>query len=207
MISRRETSMQLLATKELYTYWESIRAGRPSPERNDIDPGAIRSVLADTFILDFDNQNGFPFRIAGSKTNAMFLTELRGVSFLKLWREADHEEIKSILRRLGSEIQPFCLGAEARPPGLSRLEIEAMLLPLRHQGSTRSRVLGSIAARSTPHWLSLISVGLMTLTSARVLDPSGSPAASEHAKGASLAAAALSARDSISHQPPIKQKR
>jgi hypothetical protein len=161
--------MELSASIELYAYWNAIRAGRASPERNAINPGAIRGILADTFVLDFDNRNGFPFRIAGSRANTLFLTELRGLSFLQLWREADRQEIKSILHRVASETQPFCLRAEAHPPGLGRLDIEATLMPLRHHGSTHSRVLGSLAACSMPHWLGLVGAGPMTLTSPRAL--------------------------------------
>ena len=79
--------MQLAVSRELYAYWDTLRAGRSAPERNDIDPGAIRGILADTFVLDFDPKRGFPFRIAGSRANALFLRELRGFPFLQLWRE------------------------------------------------------------------------------------------------------------------------
>jgi hypothetical protein len=161
--------MQLAVSMELYAYWNAIRAGRTAPERNDVEPGAIRGILADTFILDFDIQNGFPFRIAGSRANALFLVELRGLSFLRLWREADREEVVSIIYRVANEARPYCLGAEAQPPGLNRLDIETTVLPLRHQGSTHSRLLGSIAAKSAPHWFGLIGAGPMTLTSPRAL--------------------------------------
>ena len=181
MISRSEAPTQLSVSKALHAYWESIRAGRVSPERNDVQPGAIRSILADTFILDFDNEKGFPFRIAGSRTNALFLAELRGVSFLELWREPDRQEIKTILYRMANDTQPYWLGAEARPPGLSRLEIEATLFPLRHHGSTHARVLGSLAAASAPHWLGLISAGRMTLASSWALDRLGATASPANA--------------------------
>ena len=143
--------MEHPVSMDLYQYWNAIRAGRGAPDRNAIDPGAIRGILADTFVLDFDNRAGFPFRIAGSRANALFLTELRGLSFLELWRETDRQEIRSILYRVAGEAQPFCLGAEAQPPGLDRLDIEATLLPLRHHGSTYLRVLGSLACGSTAH--------------------------------------------------------
>jgi hypothetical protein len=115
--------------------------------------------------------------------NALFLTELRGVSFLALWREADRGEIKAILHRAANESQPFCLGAEAQPTGLGPLEIEAMLLPLRHHGSTLSRLLGSLAPGSSPHWLGLIGAGGMRLTSAHTLGPLGSSSADSQATG------------------------
>ncbi len=167
--------MKLAVTLELYAYWSALRGARSAPERNDIDPGAIRSVLADTFVLDFDSQNGFPLRIAGSRANALFLRELRGVSFLRIWREADRQEVKSILECVADEAQPFLIGAEALPAGLASVDIEVALLPLRHHGLTHSRILGSIAVSAAPDWLGLIGAGQMRLTSLRSLDPKMSP--------------------------------
>ena len=176
--------MKLAVTLELYAYWRALRGARSAPERNDVDPGAIRSVLADTFVLDFDAQNGFPLRIAGSRANALFLRELRGFSFLRLWREADRQEIKSILQSVADEAQPFLVGAEALPSGLGSVDIEVALLPLRHHGLTHSRILGSIAANAAPEWLGLVGAGQMRLTSLRSLDtksplPTQEPAAKD----------------------------
>ena len=50
--------------RELFDYWDTRRGRRPAPERGDIEPGAIRRVLADTFILTFDERAGHPFRLA-----------------------------------------------------------------------------------------------------------------------------------------------
>jgi hypothetical protein len=163
--------MKLAVSMELYEYWNALRGGRCAPERNDIEPSAIRGILADTFVLDFDDPGEFPFRIAGSRANALFLRELRGSSFLQIWREDDREEIKSILHGVADEAQPSLLGAEARPPGLSALEIEMTLLPLRHHAATHLRMLGSIAVKAAPQWLGLIGAGKTALTSMRALDP------------------------------------
>jgi len=110
--------VQLAVITELYAYWMKLRGARSAPERNDVDPGAIRGVLADTFVLDFDDRRGFPFRIAGSRANALFLKELRGLSFVELCRDADRKHLSSILHCVADEEQPFLVGAEARPPGL-----------------------------------------------------------------------------------------
>ena len=168
--------MKLAVTMELYAYWRALRGARSAPERNDIDPGAIRSILADTFVLDFDAQNGFPLRIAGSRANALFLRELRGFSFLRLWREGDREEIRSILECVADEAQPFLIGAEALPSGVGSVDIEVALLPLRHHGLTHSRILGCIAVNAAPDWLGLVGAGQLALTSLRSLDPKMPPA-------------------------------
>ena len=167
--------MKLAVTMELYAYWSRLRGARSAPERNDVDPGAIRGVLADTFVLDFDERRGFPFRIAGSRANAIFLEELRGRSFLELWRDADRKRIDSILHCVADEAQPFLIGAEARPPGLGAVDIEAILLPLRHHGLTHARVLGAFAVHAAPSWIGLVGAGPVALTSLRALDPPSRP--------------------------------
>ena len=164
--------MKLAVTMELYGYWNQLRGARSAPERNDVDPGAIRGVLADTFVLDFDEKRGFPFRIAGSRANAIFLKELRGLSFLELWRDTDREELGSILHCVADEAQAFLIGAEAGPPGLGAVDIEVILLPLRHHGLTHSRILGSFASHAAAAWTGLIGAGPIALTSLRALDSS-----------------------------------
>jgi hypothetical protein len=163
--------VKLAATIELYAYWNRLRGARSAPERNDVDPGAIRGVLADTFVLDFDARRGFPFRIAGSRVNALFFKELRGFSFLDLWRGADREELDSILHCVADEAQAFLIGAEARPPNLDAADLEIVLMPLRHHGLTHARVLGGLAVHAAPAWMGLSGAGPIALTSLRALDP------------------------------------
>jgi hypothetical protein len=163
--------VKLAATIELYAYWNRLRGARSAPERNDVDPGAIRGVLADTFVLDFDARRGFPFRIAGSRANALFLKELRGFSFLDLWGSADREELDSILHCVADEAQAFLIGAEARLPNLDAANDEIVLMPLRHHGLTHARVLGGLAVHAAPAWMGLSGGGPIALTSLRALDP------------------------------------
>ena len=177
-------------SNELYAYWNALRAGGIAPERNDVEPGAIRGVLADTFVLEFDAGIGFPFRISGSRLNALFLRELRGLSFMKLWRDTDQSEIESVLQGVADKAQPCLLGAEAKPPGLGSLHIEVALLPLRHHGSTHSRILGSLAFDAGPDWLGLVEVGSATLVSVKALGPAAPTAAGAETKVAASARSA-----------------
>jgi hypothetical protein len=163
--------VKLAGTMELYAYWNRLRGQRSAPERKDIDPAAIRGVLADTLVLDFDASRGFPFRIAGSRANALFLRELRGLPFLGLWRDADREDLESILHCVADEAQAFLIGAEAGAPRHEAIGIEIILLPLRHHGLTHARILGGLAIRATPPWMGLTAAGPIALTSLRALDP------------------------------------
>ncbi len=161
--------MKLAASQQLYAYWRELKGARAAPERSDVDPGAIRGVLADTFILEFDRRAGHPFRISGSRTNALFARELRGQPFLDLWREADRAEIVDIVASIADEARPFLLGASGGPPGAAPVDIETLLLPLRHRGATHARLLGACAPRAAPAWLGLLEVGKLALISLRSL--------------------------------------
>ena len=50
--------MKHAASRELYAYWQERRGKRAAPERADIEPGAIRQVLSDAFILALDGGSG-----------------------------------------------------------------------------------------------------------------------------------------------------
>jgi len=161
--------VKLAASRELYAYWNLLRGQRSAPERSEIDPGAIRGVLADTFILEVDSVNRYPLRIAGTRTNALFLRELKGAAFLDLWQAADQQEIATLLAGLTDEAAAVLAGASAGPQGLQPLELELLLLPLRHHGNTHSRILGACTPTSVPSWMGLLPTAPMKLMTFRVL--------------------------------------
>jgi hypothetical protein len=163
--------MKLAASRDLFAYWDALRGARSAPERDDVDPSAIRGVLADTFIVEFDPSAGFPLRIVGSRTNALFLRELRGSPLLDMWRAADRAEIAGILVALADEAQPFVIGAAAAPPGFPPVDVEILLLPLRQRGDTHARALGCCALHGAPRWLGLAAVESLTLLTLRALRP------------------------------------
>ena len=85
------------ATRELFAYWNDLRGPRAAPDRSDINPAAIRDILADTFMLDVDLERRFPFRLAGTRVNGLFDDEQKGRSFLDLWRAEERRNISAIL--------------------------------------------------------------------------------------------------------------
>ena len=162
--------MKLAASQELYAYWNLLRGARSAPERSQIDPGAIRGVLADTFILEVDARRRYPLRISGARTNALFLRELRGAAFLDLWQEPDQREIAAVLSVVAGEAVAVVAGVSAAPEGLRALELELLLLPLRHHGDTHARVLGACSPAFLPSWIGLVAAAPMRLFSLRVLE-------------------------------------
>jgi hypothetical protein len=167
--------LKLASSQQLYAYWNALRGARGAPERNDIEPGAIRGVLADTFILEFSLKAQFPFRVVGGRTSALFGRELREAPFLDLWRDEDAQEIARVLESSADGAQPFLIGARGAPDGAAALDLEVLLLPLRHHGATHARMLGSCAPAQTPPWLGLLPLRRLQILSLRALAPSPQP--------------------------------
>jgi hypothetical protein len=159
--------------RELFDYWNLRRGTRPAPDRADIEPGAIRRVLADTFILSFDAAKGHPFRIAGTRVCAAFGRELKSDGFLDLWTADSRPLARDLLTAVSDE----AVGAVASARGTSTLgsthDLELLLLPLTHRGRTDARVLGALAPRTTAHWLGSGTLCKLTLGTFRYLGSAG----------------------------------
>ncbi len=162
--------MRQQVSKDLYEYWSQLKAARAAPNRSDIDPNAIRHILADTFIIEVDAARNFPLRLCGTRLNALWLCEQKGNSFVELWRHDDRLAIAGALATVVDGVAPVVVGARTEAREQAPVELELLLLPLRHFGKTHSRVLGSLAPNYRPNWLGMRSAGRLDLISMRVLD-------------------------------------
>jgi hypothetical protein len=162
-----------MATRDLYCYWDSLRGARTAPERVDIDPGAIRRILGDTFIVEVDPPRSYPFRLAGTRICAMMGHELRGSSLLEKWADADQREISRLLAAVSDDLAAVVIGAGGTSNQGQTIDLELLLLPLRHRGKTHSRILGSITPSEWPYWIGICPLTRLSIRSIRILWPSG----------------------------------
>lgn len=165
----KAVAMRQQVSKELYGYWSRLKGARAAPERADIDPGAIRGVLADTFIIEVDSAGEFPIRLSGTRLNALWLRDQKSAPFIGLWREEDRRAIAAALLTVIDGVTPVIAGVRARRDDMSPLDMELLLLPLRHFGKTHSRVLGALSPSHQPDWLGHESAGALELLSLRIL--------------------------------------
>lgn len=167
---RISASMKQRITKELYAYWRRVKAARLAPERNDIDLTEIRHLLPYAFIAQVDPQRRYPLKMCGTRLNAYWLEEQNGRSFLELWATHDRDAIASALATVLDEVAPVVLGARGDAEDLMPLELELLLLPLRHFGKTHSLVLGAFApVVDHPAWLGRLAVRALRIASLRVI--------------------------------------
>ena len=161
--------MKQAANRELFAYWNALRGERMAPERNDIDPAAIKTLLLDTFILEVDAAGTLPLRVAGARLSALFTRELRGDSFPFLFDAEDRPGLLTLVEAVLGDPAPAVAGVRAEAEGPAPLELELLLLPLRHHGRTHARVLGSLVPASTPMWMGLMETTPLRLGAWRIL--------------------------------------
>jgi hypothetical protein len=162
--------MKLPATRNLYAYWTELRGERSAPERAELDPARIRTLLCDIFMLEVDDARTYPLRLAGARMSSLFLRELKGEGFIALWSDEDRDDMQAVLTSVLDDPTPAILGVSAAPRGRVRSEFELLLLPLRHFGRTRSRVMGCLTPVDRPSWYGLLPVTGLTTTSLRILN-------------------------------------
>jgi len=161
--------MKHAASRELYAYWEKRRGQRPAPERAEIEPGALRQVLSDTFILALDDKARHPFRLAGTRVCALFGRELKGESFIDLWAAASRPLMSGLLAILADECVGTVAGVTAHSDEGEPLDLELLLLPLGASRPSFARAIGVLAPLKIPQWLGVNPIGALTLGSRRHL--------------------------------------
>ncbi len=159
--------MKHAASRELYAYWEERRGKRSAPERTDIEPGAIRHVLSDAFILALDGGAGHPFRLAGTRVCALFGRELKGESFIGLWAAASQLIVSDLLAILNDERVGTVAGVAAQSADGEPIDLELLLLPLGASRPSLARTIGVLAPLKAPQWLGSSPIGALTLGSRR----------------------------------------
>ncbi|HZP78662.1 MAG TPA: PAS domain-containing protein [Pseudolabrys sp.] len=163
--------MKHSSTRELYTYWNERRGTRPAPERDDIDPAAIRKSLGDAFVLANSFSRKHHYRLAGTRVCALFGREMKGEIFSAAWEKASQQALDELLTIVGDEAVGVVAGANAYNAQGDAVELELLLLPLAHRGHARVRALGVLAPIERPYWLGTLPVENLTLTALRHLDP------------------------------------
>lgn len=165
--------MKAAATRELFAYWNRLRGARAAPERADVDPGQIRGILGDAFILEASEEAQFPFRLAGSRLCEVSGHEMKGERFLELWSGGDRATVLGALTTISDDAAVAVLGATGATELGRKVDLELVLLPLRHRGRTHARILGALAPVETPYWLGACPVTRFDLASLRMIWPSG----------------------------------
>lgn len=164
--------MRHTESRTLFAYWEALRGSRPAPDRSEIEPRAIGTILGDTFILERDRTGALAYRLAGSRICALFGREMKGVPFLDRFEAAGRRAAERALGDALGAQAGLLLGLTAANAAGRAMPLEAVVLPLVHRGRLGARMIGCLSAAEAPYWLGRDGVATITVASVRLLWPS-----------------------------------
>jgi hypothetical protein len=155
------------SSREFFSYWDRVRGEASAPDRSDIEPGAVRSLLGDIFVLSYDAEKGHRFRVAGTRVCALLGRDLKEQSFAALFAPACRTEISDIIAAVAEETLPAIAGLTATSQDGGRTHLELLLLPFH----TRAHAPISLTGLLAPFESSSGLAGDLALTSWRYLHP------------------------------------
>jgi hypothetical protein len=167
-------SMKQDGSIALFHYWNRLRNGRAAPTRTEIEPADIKTLLADTFILEKDSRGEAVFRLAGTRLCAVYGRELKGFSFSSLWKAKDQRLIGRLVHGAFTSKSVVVIAFAGSSRNGRENAFELLLLPL-DGGLENPRCLGVVSAAAKPYWLGADPIVEARIDSVRVVDPDREP--------------------------------
>jgi hypothetical protein len=155
------------SSRAFFQYWDAKRGDARAPERSEIEPGAVRELLGDIFVLSYDDAAGYPFRVAGTRVCALLGRDLKDLSFSALFTSDSRREIEEIIAVVSEETLAAVAGVTATAQDGSLAHLELLLLPFNARAHTPLSLTGLLAPFEEQHSM----LGDFKLTSWRYLAP------------------------------------
>lgn len=138
---QRSDEMMHHEIRALYSYWQHLRAGRPCPDRAEVDPRDIASDARHLFVLEDLGRDNVRFRLAGSGLLDSFGFDLRGMSARAIMAGQSRESLLALISETIAE-PGVGYARLLAPDGESIWEM--VLLPLRGSFGAIDRVIGCL---------------------------------------------------------------
>jgi len=139
------------SNQEFFAYWDEKRAGERAPDRSEIEPGAVRELLGDIFVLSYDSTAGYPFRVAGTRICALLGRDLKDRSFSALFIEDSRREIEDIITVVTEEMLAAVAGITATSADGAPVHLELLLLPFNNRAHAPMSLTGLLAPFAGGH--------------------------------------------------------
>ena len=133
------------SSRGFFSYWDAKRGDARAPDRSEIEPSAVRELLGDIFVLSYDNNAGYPFRVAGTRVCALLGRDLKDAGFLDLFAADSRRDIEDVITCVAEEMLAAVAGITAMAADGSTAHLELLLLPFNNRAHEPISLTGSLA--------------------------------------------------------------
>jgi hypothetical protein len=159
----------------LFDYWNAKRAGRPAPMRSEINPGEIRSILPNVFILERESDTSFRFRLAGTGLCGIYGMEFRNHNLLSMWQEDCLDTLRNALDEVTRNAAVSVVEYTASTNENREATFEMILLPLAQDNGVISRVIGAVVPVDDLPWIGSHLLARQWIDRLQILNPDRMP--------------------------------
>lgn len=133
------------SSRTLFRYWETIRAERPAPTREDLDLKKIRSLVPHLYIGEYvESAQTFRYRLAGTAICELYRRELTGTSMASDWDLFENDVIVRFLTGTMTMRQPSILRFRAWTDRDEMVGCEMTAFPLTAADGQSTHIVGGI---------------------------------------------------------------
>ncbi len=167
--------MKQRTSRHLYAYWDSVRSGRLAPNRYEIEPVKIATLLPEIWIAEHEDGVACRLRLAGTRICHWMGRELRGVALPDLLRPDEREAMESMLLNVTQEGAVGIMQVSAGRGDGRRAAFELTMMPLLHGGHRATRIIGCLTPIDPPYWLGTAVLEDFRLDALDLKWPDGAP--------------------------------
>jgi hypothetical protein len=130
------------SSRAFFNYWDTQRGQARAPHRSAIEPGPVRELLGDIFVLSYAPDEGFPIRVAGTRVCALLGSDLKGSSFTDLFDADVRASISEIITTAADELLVAVAGVTGVTETGTRAHLELLVLPFSARAHTPLSLTG-----------------------------------------------------------------
>lgn len=169
--SQEETLLKAPA-RQLWRYWDGLRAGRSAPERRDLDLKHLRHLVPYLFIAErLGAQGGYVWRLAGTGLCDLHRRELTGSDLLAGWDTFERTMIQRFLNAVTASHKQAVLRLAYMTDRGQQVGAECLVLPLVAADGVTTHVLGGLFASPQQDIRHYDALAPLEVAFARFLEP------------------------------------
>lgn len=157
-------------TRLLFRHWETVRAERAAPKRDDLDLRHIRKLLPSMVMIEAGASSGdYRWRLAGSDVCHLMRHELTGKDALFLGDQFEKATIRKLYQSVVSSLQPCLIRYRLTTDEGAVIGVEQVGMPLLNNQQTEVYILGALFPFSDISKLGYSAIVGLELASARTI--------------------------------------
>ena len=191
--SQADSQMLHPSGRDLFRYWEKLRAERAAPDRAELDLKPVRRHIGHLFLME-RHRGTYRWRLSGTRICELYRGELTGRDALSGWDSFDRDTIGRFLAGVVENLQPCILRFRLLTSLSQTIGVEMIGLPVVSRGGNLIHIFGGVFPFRDIASLSYDRIASAELSGARTIW-------TEHLPGDKLVARVRDANEAGTHKP------